>query len=257
MLLEGMSVVITGAGSGVGRAAALIFAREGARLVCADVSAASNEETAAMVRAAGGEAVAVSCNVSNEADVAAAIAKAVETYGRLDVMYNNAGIASTASGRPTPFHETDDVDFDRLNNVNFRGVFHGCRMAIRQFLKQGDNKGVIVNTASVAGMVGWGGTLYGATKGAVVQLTRGVAIENARHGIRVNSVCPAGMITNFGAEGRGEVTPELVEMYGRQHPLGQPISPEDCANAALFLASDMARNITGVCLPVDGGYVAG
>lgn len=259
MLLKDKSVVIMGAGSGVGRAAALIFARNGAKLICADVMPAGNEKTGALVTEEGYQAKVVTCDVCKEDEVKAAIDAAVAAYGRLDVIYNNVGIASTSTGRPVAFEDCTDEDYQRLSDVNFRGVVNGCRHAIRQFLKQGDHKGVIVNTASVAGMVGWGGTLYGATKGAVVQITRGLAIEQAKHGIRVNAVCPAGMITNFGVPEGGkarEITPELEAMYGKQHPLGLPIAPEDTANAAMFLASDLARNITGVLLPVDGGYLA-
>jgi NAD(P)-dependent dehydrogenase (short-subunit alcohol dehydrogenase family) len=118
---------------------------------------------------------------------------------------------------------------------------------------------VIVNTGSVAGMVGWGGVMYGASKGAVNQMTRGLAIEVAKHGIRVNAVCPAGMMTNFGradAGGFDAANAELAERYGKMHPLGKAIRPEDAANAALFLASDLSSNVTGVLVPVDGGYVA-
>lgn len=256
MLLDGKSVVITGAGSGVGRAAALIFAQHGARVVCADILADRAQETATAVRAQGGEAEAAACDVSQEADVSAAIALAAKAFGRLDVMFNNAGIASTPDGTRRLFKDCTEADYDRLTSVNYKGVFHGCRLAVNRFLEQNDRKGVIVNTASVAGMVGWGGVLYGSTKGAVIQLTRGLAIEVAPHGIRVNSVCPAGMMTNFGVAAPRNDIAEAQEMYGRMHPLGRPIAPEDAANAALFLASDLASNITGVSIPVDGGYVA-
>jgi len=258
VLLKDKSVVIMGAGSGVGRAASLIFARNGAKLVCADIVPTRNEQTVAMVCAEGFPAIAVTCDVRIERDVSRAIDAALHAYGRLDVIFNNVGIASTVGGMPVRFEETTDEDYVRLSDVNFRGMVNGCRLAIRQFLKQGDGKGVIVNTGSVAGMVGWGGVLYGATKAAGMQLTRGLAIENAKHGIRVNAVCPAGMITNFGVpEGIvREVTREMEALVGKLHPLGRPIAPEDTANAALFLASDLACNITGVMLPVDGGYVA-
>lgn len=256
MLLQGKSVVITGAGSGVGRAAALIFSQHGAKVICADVIAERANDAVAAVRSAGGEAEASVCDVSREADVAAAIDLAVRSFGRLDVMFNNAGIASTPDGTRRSFAECTADDYDRLTNVNYRGVFHGCKLAVNRFLAQKDRKGVIVNTASVAGMVGWGGVLYGSTKGAVIQMTRGLAIEVAPHGIRVNSVCPAGMMTNFGvATPRNDIA-ALEEAYGKMHPLGRPITPEDAANAALFLASDLASNITGVAIPVDGGYVA-
>lgn len=261
MLLEGKSVIITGAGSGVGRAASLIFARNGARLICADVVADRNVETVALVQGEGGTAQAVTCDVSREDQVIAAVQAAVAAYGRLDIMFNNAGIATTMQGSATiGFADTTDADYDRLANVNFRGTVNGCRQAIRQFLAQGDKRGVIVNTASVAGLIGWGGAIYGGTKGAVIQLTRSLAIEYAGQGIRVNSVCPAGMATNFGIPlevGYRQVSDQEKEIYANLHPLGRPIDPEDVANAAMFLASDLAKNITGVSVPVDGGLVAG
>ncbi len=258
MLLKNKTAVITGGGSGVGRAAVLLFARNGARVVCADINAEWAENAAAAVRAEGGVALAQRCDVQVAADVDAAIARAVNEFGRLDVMYNNAGVATAADGAARQLTDQGDEDFDRLVSINFRGLLYGCQAAVRQFRAQGGG-GVIVNTGSVAGMVGWGGVMYGATKGAVNQLTRGLAIEVAKEDIRVNAVCPAGMITNFGRNaGKGFDTPsaETLERYGKHHPLGRPIDPEDAANAALFLASDMARNITGVLLPVDGGYTA-
>jgi NAD(P)-dependent dehydrogenase (short-subunit alcohol dehydrogenase family) len=256
MLLQNKSVVITGAGSGVGRAAALIFAQHGARVVCADIAADRLEEVVSEVRAANGTAEPAICDVRNENDLAAAIGLAVSAYGRLDVMFNNAGVASTPDGTNRALHECTTEDFERLSSVNFKGTFYGAKLAVRRFLDQGDRKGVIVNTASVAGMVGWGGVLYGSTKGAVIQMTRGLAIEVARHGIRVNAVCPAAMVTNFFRLPEGKSRAEIEASFGALHPLGRAIQPEDVANAALFLASDLAINITGVVLPVDGGYVA-
>lgn len=256
MLLQGKSVVITGAGSGVGRAAALIFARHGARVVVGDIARERLDETVAAVRAEGGRAEPAVCDVREEGDIEAAIRLAVRAFGRLDVMFNNAGVASTPDGTRRALHECTIEDYDRLSSINFKGVFFGSKQAVRQFLAQKDKKGVIVNTASVAGMVGWGGVLYGATKGAVIQMTRGLAIELAPHGIRVNSVCPAGMVTNFGVAAPRNNIEDVKVLYGRNHPLGRTIEPEDAANAALFLASDLAANITGVSLPVDGGYVA-
>jgi NAD(P)-dependent dehydrogenase (short-subunit alcohol dehydrogenase family) len=259
MLLRDKSVVIMGAGSGVGRAASLIFARNGARLVCADVVADRAEETAALVAAEGFIARPFTCDVRNEAQVAATIAAAVSSHGRLDVIYNNVGVGTTtATGQLMAFDEMDDSHYQFLADVNLRGMINGCRHAIRQFLAQGDRQGVIVNTGSVAGLVGWGGTVYGATKAGGIQLTRGLAIEYARHGIRVNVVCPGGMATNFGApEGQSHtLSNEQLAYMSAAHPLGRVIDPEDTANAALFLASDLARNITGVVIPVDGGYTA-
>jgi NAD(P)-dependent dehydrogenase (short-subunit alcohol dehydrogenase family) len=257
-LLDGKSVVITGSGSGVGRAAAAIFARNGARLICADVKKEWVEATVAQVKDAGGEARAVECDVRSRADVQAAVDAAVEAYGRLDVMYNNAGVASpmTPQGRTATFVENTDDDIDRLLAINVRGVILGCQTAIAQFRKQGGG-GVIVNTASAAGLIGWGGSLYGATKGAVVNLTRALAIELGSENIRVNSVCPGTMVTNFGIGGAGPLPTQALEAMARIQPLGRILDPEDPANAALFLASDLARNMTGVNMPVDGGVTAG
>jgi len=256
--LSGKIAVITGAGSGVGRAAARLFAQHGAKVLCADINSDWATSTATEIEAGGGDAGWVSCDVSDAAQVDAAVEAAVSRFGCIDIMYNNAGIASAAVGRGKTFVDYDNGDIAKLVSINFLGTLYGCRAAITRFLQQGDG-GVIVNTSSVAGMVGWGGVVYGATKGAVNQLTRGLAVEYAGKGIRVNSVCPAGMATNFGkSDGPREnlATEGELELYRQLHPLGKPIAPEDTAQAALFLASDAAGNITGVNLPVDGGYVA-
>jgi NAD(P)-dependent dehydrogenase (short-subunit alcohol dehydrogenase family) len=257
-LLDGKSTIVTGAGSGVGRVSALRFAQEGARLVVADINLDNAKEAVREIESAGGVAVAVGVDVSDEQQVQAMIAAAVDQYGRLDILFNNVGI-------PTPrlgliFEEHTLQDFNRLVAVNLGGVFLGCKHAVLRFKEQGDG-GVILNTASVAGLVGWGGTVYGATKGGVIQLTRGVAIEAAPFGIRVNAICPAAMpLTGFMAAGGLKVDAEqqasIAEAVGGQHPLGRAITAEDCAEAALYLVSDAARNVTGVALPIDGGFVA-
>jgi NAD(P)-dependent dehydrogenase (short-subunit alcohol dehydrogenase family) len=258
MLLEAKSAVITGAGSGVGRASALRFAEEGARVVCADIQLDAVKETVRLIEDAGGTALADQCDVSQESDVVATIGLAVEQFGRLDIIFNNVGIPTPRLGALLEDHTVED--FDRLAAVNLRGVFLGCKHAVVQFKKQGDG-GVILNTGSVAGLVGWGGTVYGATKGGVNQITRGVAVECAPFGIRANAICPGAMpYTGFMAAGGMEVPQEQLEQVaqaaGAGHPLGRPITAEDCAEAAVYLCSDRAANITGVLLPVDGGYVA-
>jgi NAD(P)-dependent dehydrogenase (short-subunit alcohol dehydrogenase family) len=266
-LLQGKIAIITGAGSGVGRAACLIFAANGAKITAADVNGAAAEETAAMVREAGGEALALACDVGDEAAVTGVVAQTVARYGRLDIIYNNAGITvlPTAQG-PRRFVDTGQDEIDRIYRVNVNGVINGCKAAIRQFEAQvaadpdghedgRKSKGVIVNTASVAGLIGYGGVVYGSSKGAITTLTRTLAIELAGEGIRINSVCPAGMPTNF-IPGLGASEAAKASM-GAAHPLGRFVDPADCANAALFLASDLASNITGVNLPVDGGLSAG
>ena len=258
MLLAGKSCVITGAGSGVGRASAVVFAREGAKVVCADIMDDWAKETVRLVEAQGGTATVAACDVTKEDDVQAAIATAVSSFGRLDVMFNNAGV-STPAGAGT-FETYDDAAWERLMSINLRGVFYGMKHAILQFKGQGTS-GAIVNTGSAAGMVGWGGTVYGTTKGGVIQMTRAVAVEAAPFDIRVNAICPAAMpTTNFGVHDPSQAfrrkPDEFIAGAGQFHPLGRIITPEDCAEAAAFLASDRARNITGVLLPVDGGYTA-
>ncbi len=258
MMLEGKSTVVAGGGSGVGRASCLRFAEEGAQVVCADIDLERAKETVALVEAAGGVAVAERCDVSQEPDVQAVIAAAVARFGRLDVMYNNVGVPTPRPGLKLEDHTVED--FDRLVAINFRGVFLGTKHAIIRFKEQGTG-GVILNTGSVAGLVGWGGSVYGATKGAIHQLTRAVAIEGAPFGIRANAICPAGMpFTHFmaamGIDNSAVDPDQLGKQTGAMHPLGRPITAEDCAEAAVYLCSDRASNVTGVLLPIDGGYVA-
>ena len=258
MLLEDKNAIITGSGSGVGRATALRFAEEGARVVCADVNLEGAKETVRQIDAAGGAAVPIGTDVSKEDDVVAMVAAAVEQFGRLDIIFNNVGIPTPRLGMSFEEHTVDD--YLKLTAVNFGGVFLGCKHAVIRFKQQGSG-GVILNTGSVAGLVGWGGTVYGATKGAVHQLTKAIAVECAPHGIRANAICPGAMpYTGFMAAGGMQVAPEALDQVaqaaGAGHPLGKPITADDCAEAAVFLCSDRAANITGVLMPVDGGYVA-
>jgi NAD(P)-dependent dehydrogenase (short-subunit alcohol dehydrogenase family) len=258
MLLDGKSAVVTGAGSGVGRASALRFAEEGARVICADISADRAQETAELIGKADGTAIAFRADVSAEDDVIAMLEAAASNFGRLDILFNNVGIPTPRPGMKLEDHTVED--FERLISVNLRGAFLGCKHAVLRFKQQGGG-GVILNTGSVAGLVGWGGTVYGATKGGVHQLTKAVAIEAAAFDIRVNAICPAGMpYTSFMAAGgmTQAVVPgsEAARRVAEFHPLGRPITAEDCAEAAVYLVSDRAVNITGVLLPVDGGYVA-
>lgn len=258
-LLEGKVAVITGAGSGVGRAAVKLWAEHGARIVAADINLENTQESVRLAGAPQGQIRATQCDVSDPASVDAMVALAAETFGRLDVIYNNAGITIM----PVPgkglkaFVEASPEEIRRVEDVNINGVIYGAQAAIRQFEKQGSG-GVIVNTASVAGMIGYGGVVYGTSKGAVVNLTRSLAIEVAEKGIRVNSVCPAGMLTHYsGMDPDSPKADQIKAGMGKAHPLGRAIDPADTAAAAMFLASDLASNITGVLLPVDGGLTAG
>lgn len=255
-LLAGKVAVITGAGSGVGRQAVLFFTAQGAKVIAADINLADAAESACQ---AGDNARAIACDVADPASVDAAVAAAVAAWGRLDIIYNNAGI--TVSAIPgkglRSLAQLPPGEMGRVADVNINGVVYGCQAAIRQFEAQGGG-GAIVNTASVAGLMGYGGVYYGATKGAVVSLTRALAMEVAPMNIRVNSVCPAGMLTRYaGMDPDSPHADQIKTGMGRAHPLGRAIDPRDTAAAAAFLASDLAGNITGVNLPVDGGLSAG
>jgi NAD(P)-dependent dehydrogenase (short-subunit alcohol dehydrogenase family) len=255
-LLDGKSCVVTGGGSGVGRSTAVLFAEHGASVVVGDVREAWAAETVELVEAAGGKAVAATCDVSKEADVEALVARAVAEFGRLDVMHNNAGVSTPKIG--LSFVDHTQADWDRLLGINLMGMVYGCKHAVLQFRRQGGG-GVIVNTGSVAGMVGFGGVPYGVSKAGGILLTKSLAMEVAREGIRINAIAPATLLTNFGRdEGKAFVphTAEEIEQWGSYVPTGRASLPEDCANAVLFLASDMSANTTGAIIPVDGGYLA-
>jgi NAD(P)-dependent dehydrogenase (short-subunit alcohol dehydrogenase family) len=255
-LLDGKSCVITGAGSGVGRAAAVLFAEHGASVVVADVRDAWSADTVQIIADAGGTALATHCDVSDEAQVEAAVATAVATYGRLDVMYNNAGIGTPRPGLRFVDHDADD--WAKLLGVNLMGVVYGCKHAVLQFRRQGGG-GVIVNTGSVAGMVGFGGVPYGVSKAGGMLLTKALAIDVASEGIRVNAIAPATLLTNFGRSEEDafkERSEDEVRVWGSFVPTGKASTPQECANAALFLASDLSSNTTGAIIPVDGGYLA-
>jgi NAD(P)-dependent dehydrogenase (short-subunit alcohol dehydrogenase family) len=191
--------------------------------------------------------------------VVAAVAQAVKAYGRLDVIFNNVGIPSpkSATGGMQDFAGNTEEQIEKLIAVNVKGVMHGCQAAVDQFRVQGGG-GTIVNTASAAGLMGWGGVLYGSTKGAVVNLTRALAMEVAKEGIRVNAVCPGGMATRFVGLDPNNMPSGAAERMGMSNPNGRIVEPLDAAYAALFLASDvMSSSITGANLPVDGGMSAG
>jgi NAD(P)-dependent dehydrogenase (short-subunit alcohol dehydrogenase family) len=244
--LEDKVAVVTGAGSGMGRASALLFAEEGAKVICADVS--GHEEAAA--QEIGKSAIAVHADVSKAEDVKAMFAAAVDAFGRLDVVFNNAGFNAPHH----PLDETDDDLFDRLVAVNLRGVFLGIKYAIPALRASGG--GSIINTASAMGLVGRKGiAAYGGTKGGVVALTMGAALDFAADNIRVNAICP-GMIYTGRAGAPPDNSKPVPDREMPYFPMARYGKPGEIATAAVFLASDDSSFITGVALPVDGGYVA-
>jgi NAD(P)-dependent dehydrogenase (short-subunit alcohol dehydrogenase family) len=259
-LLAGKTCVVTGAGSGVGRATAVLFAAHGASVVVADVRDAWAADTVALIGKDGGRAVAVHCDVAQETQVEALVATAVDRFGRLDVLHNNAGVSTPSIG--LSFVDHTPQDWERLIAINLMGMVYGCKHAVLQYRRQiagSEAPGVIVNTGSVAGMVGFGGVPYGVTKAGGNLLTKSLAMEVAREGIRINAIAPATLLSNFNRDEKDAFAPwseaELAE-WGSYVPTGRASTPEDCANAVLFLASDLSANTTGAIIPVDGGYLA-
>jgi len=249
-ILDGKIALITGAGSGIGRATARIFAREGARLVLADVVEAGGNETLRMIKEAGADGIFVKCDVANEADVDATVARAVAQYGRLDCAFNNAGIGG--AGRLT--HEYSLEEWNRVIAINLTGVWLCMRAEITQMLKQ--KSGAIVNTSSIMGLTGAIRVpAYTAAKHGVAGLTKAAALEYARHGLRINAVCPAPIYTPM-LMGAFEKRPDMEERYARAEPMKRIGQPEEIGEAVAWLCSDRASYVTGLPMPVDGGYMA-
>lgn len=249
MKLDKKVAIITGGASGIGRATALLFAREGAKVVIADWTESGGKETVELIHAIKGEAIFVQTDVNQEADVERMVKTAVEHFGRVDIVLNNAGI----EGIRVPSHELPVEEFDRVISINLRGVFLGAKHAIRQMLKNGG--GNIINMASIAALIGLPKlAAYSAAKGGVANLTRQLAMEYARDNIRVNCICPGFVMTPMLAY-KFEADPPLLDAYNESVPVGHIGIPEDIAKAALYLASDDSSFVTGIALPVEGGYV--
>jgi NAD(P)-dependent dehydrogenase (short-subunit alcohol dehydrogenase family) len=249
--LDGKVAVITGAGSGIGRVAASLFAAEGAQVVVADVLGDQAEAAVAEIEANGGSAKAVAVDVSDEDQVRSMVRVAVDTYGSLDVLFNNAGIFPGDDGG---ILDTPPETWERVMQVNLKGVWLGCRAAVPAMLDSGG--GSIVNVASFVALVGAATAqiAYTASKGGVLAMTRELAVEYARQGIRANSICPGPIETPLLAELLAD--PERRQRRLVHIPIGRFGRPEEIANAALFLASDDASFVTGSALVVDGGITA-
>ena len=251
--LFGKVAIITGGANGMGRTTALLFAREGAKVVVGDIDSQAGASLVAEAKAAGGELLYLRCDVSKEADVAHLVAHAETSFGKLDTIFNNAGIEQPA----TPSAELSEEIFDRVIGINLKGTFFGCKHAIPALLRNGG--GTIVNNSSVAAFANVGGNLsYAASKGAVMSLTRVLAIEYAAHGIRANAINPGVIDTAMNMRNRaraadadGWTTRALAAI-----PMGRMGTGLEIAETVLYLASDQSSFVTGIGLVIDGGRVA-
>ncbi|HYR84684.1 MAG TPA: SDR family oxidoreductase [Terriglobia bacterium] len=249
--LEGKVGLVTGGTSGIGRDAAVLFAKAGAKVVVAGRREVEGKETIDLIRAVGGEGLFVKTDVSQAAEVQALVQKTVERFGRLDVAFNNAGI----EGSWISIAEQSEEDWDRTININLKGVWLCLKYEIQQMLKQGSG-GAIVNMASIAGLIGSAGAAtYCASKHGVMALTKSAALETARSGIRINVVCPAVIETPMGERIWG--APEMKKFALGLHPIGRFGTPMEIAEAVVWMCSDRASFMTGQSLVLDGGFLAG
>jgi NAD(P)-dependent dehydrogenase (short-subunit alcohol dehydrogenase family) len=249
-LLNDKVCMVTGAASGIGRETAIAAAQAGARIVVTDINDVGGEETAAIIREGGGEAIFVRADITVEDEVAAVVAQAIETYGRLDCACNNAGMSPAAK----PLHEIPTDAFRKLVDVNLMSAFFCMKHQVPAMLDRGS--GSIVNVASVAGLVGIAHCGdYAASKHGVVGMTKVAALDYATSGIRVNAVAPGGVRTPLLVKA-SDSDPALMEHSKAAHPIGRVGEPREVADAIVWLLSDQAGFVTGACLPIDGGSTA-
>lgn len=255
MRLKDKVALITGAGSGIGRETALLFAEEGAAITAADLTGASVQETVDAITSAGGNAVALTGDVTSAADAETMVTSAVESFGKLDLLVNSAGLTSR---HPSLEDASPEEAWVRVIDVNLKGTYLVSWYAVPEMERVGS--GSIINLASTMGLVGYpvgiggGFNPYPPSKGGVVQFTKTLAVDSARKNIRVNCLCPGFIETNLTSGLTSD--PEMLEKLESLHPMGRLGQPREVAYAALYLASDDARHVTGVALTVDGGYTA-
>jgi len=253
MRLKNKVAIITGAGSGQGRAAALIFSREGAKIAVSDWKPELGDETVTLVKKAGGEAIFIRTDVSESADVQNLVRTTVGTYGRIDILYNNAGVGFSSPLSMSDVINTPEADWDRVIAINLRSMYLTAKYGIPEMIKSGG--GSIINTASIAALIGSEAAhAYTAAKGGMVALSRALAVEFGPKNIRVNCICPGAIDTPM-------IAPVIDPLKKSGQPfMTSPIRrlgrPEDIANCALYLASDESSFMTGATLVVDGGYIA-
>jgi len=249
MNLSGKIAIVTGGGMGIGKAIALTFAKAGANISIPDIDLGAAKQTAMEVQALGRKGIAIKADVSVKDEVDTLVNETVEAFGKIDLLVNNAGITQL----PVSILKLDMDVWERVTDVDYKGVYLCCRRAGREMVKQ--RSGGVINISSIVGMASLPLVAYGPAKSAVIMLTKILAAEWGKYNVRVNAIAPGYTLTPLLKERieRGERDPELLK---RRTPMGGLIEPEDIAEAALFLASDKARYITGVTLPVDGGFLA-
>ena len=253
MRLDGKVAIITGAASGIGRASAELFSREGARVVIVDINKEAGEQARDMITGEGGEALFIQADVSRARDCESMVKETVNRFGRLDILFNNAGVESSYSFMADQSME----EWDRLIAVNFKGTLYGTRFGVEQMLNNGG--GVIINTSSVAGLSGFFfQSVYGATKAAIINITLNTALEYGPMNIRANCICPGAIDTPILRSALKDIQMENVEeIITAQIPMGRIGNPEEVARVALFLASDEASYVSGAVITVDGAMLSG